>query len=182
MPKPSGHNTAPANEKAVELAASAFRQHHRQIYRFLLRRTRNPEDAEDLTQEVFADAAAALEDFRPGTTPILALLYTIARRRFADAARRRGRSPLTKAPIPIDEVDREQLTLEDEHEVALAIRDAVDRLPEELRDVVTMKLVFGLSFAEISERAGASEVACRKRFQRGLGILRQALADERISS
>ena len=42
------------------LAEQAFRRHHAQIYRYLRRRTGDPDRAEDLAQEVFADAAAAL--------------------------------------------------------------------------------------------------------------------------
>jgi DNA-directed RNA polymerase specialized sigma24 family protein len=46
------------------------------------------DQAEELTQEVFADAAITLSrmDCRPAS--VLALLYTIAQRRFADEVRR----------------------------------------------------------------------------------------------
>ena len=56
------------------------------------RKTGDPDRAEDLAQEVFADATAALSggDFVPDS--MLAWLYTIAQRRFADEARRRRRS------------------------------------------------------------------------------------------
>ena len=71
------------------LAELAFRRHHAQIYRYLRRRTRDADRAEDLAQEVFADAAAALGtgDWQPAS--MLAWLHTIAQRRFADEARRR---------------------------------------------------------------------------------------------
>jgi len=42
------------------LAELAFRRHHAQIYRYFRRRTGDPDRAEDLAQEVFTDAAAAL--------------------------------------------------------------------------------------------------------------------------
>src|SRR6266540_6855226 len=70
----------------------AFRRHHAQIYRYLQRRTGDPDRAEDLAQEVFADATAALlrADFEPRS--MLAWLYTIAQRRFADDNRGRLRA------------------------------------------------------------------------------------------
>ena len=78
------------------LAEQAFRRHHAQIYRYLRRRTGDPDRAEDLAQEVFADAAAALSrgDWEPDS--MIAWLYTIAaalRRRDAAPPTFRWRSP-----------------------------------------------------------------------------------------
>ena len=53
-------------------AASAFQRHYAQIVRYLRRRTRSDEDAEDLAQAVFADAAAQLDALGPGSPPALA--------------------------------------------------------------------------------------------------------------
>ena len=36
---------------------------------------------------MFVEAAARLEDFKPGATPVLAWLYTVAQRRLVDRAR-----------------------------------------------------------------------------------------------
>ena len=72
--------SAPRPTKELEgLAEHAFRHHHAQIYRYLRRKTGNHDEAEELTQEVFADAAITLSrmDCRPAS--VLALLYTIAR-------------------------------------------------------------------------------------------------------
>ena len=90
-----------------ELAAAAFRRHYRQIFRFVRRRSSSHEDAEDVTAEVFA-AVAALRAFEVGATPLLAWLYTVARRRLADDARRRARSPqLTVADASLDYFQRD---------------------------------------------------------------------------
>ena len=68
-------------------AEAAFRRHYGDVYRYLRRRTGDHHEAEELTQRVFADAAASLD----GAETPLAWLYTVARRRFADQARRSGR-------------------------------------------------------------------------------------------
>lgn len=164
------------SEKSVDQAASAFRAHGSTIYRYLLRRTRNSDRAEELTQEVFADAAIALERFHPGSTPVLALLYTLAQRRFVDAVRRDAVRP--QALVPFDEIA--ELVPEYEHDNLLgpALRAALAQLPNDLLAVATMKLVQGRSFAEIARTLDITEVACRKRFQRALEALRTALEDE----
>lgn len=156
----------------VDLAAEAFAAHYQHVYRFLLRRTGSRERAEELTQQVFADAAVALRRFRPGATPVLALLYTLAQRRFADAARGRARVEtiyaLEGAADLVPAAEHDEL-------LAQALRTALANLPPDLRVVATMKLVQGCSFAEIAHSVEASEVACRKRFQRALEQLRVLL-------
>jgi DNA-directed RNA polymerase specialized sigma24 family protein len=66
----------------------AFRRHYAEIYRYVRRRTPSEHEAEELTQQVFADAAASL---RCDGRPPIARLYAVAKRRFADAARRESR-------------------------------------------------------------------------------------------
>ena len=45
-----------------------------------------------------------------------------------------------------------------------------------------MKLIQGRSFSEIADHVGVSEVACRKRFQRALELLRDSLEQEDVRS
>jgi len=153
-----------------ELAAAAFRRHYRQIFRFVRRRSSSHEDAEDVTAEVFA-AAAALRAFETGATPLLAWLYTVARRRLADQARRRARSPqLTVADASLDYGT----------EVARALRLALRRLPESQRRVVVLKLIEGRTYREIAERLGTTQAACKMRLARGLERLRDELEQEGV--
>jgi RNA polymerase sigma factor (sigma-70 family) len=154
-----------------EIAADAFRRHYRQVYGFVRRRTGSAADAEDVVAEVFADAAAALGRFRPGATPVLAWLYTVARRRLADEARRRGRGPLPVAPVE---------AIEYGPDVARALRRALATLPQEQRRVVVLKLIEGWSFREIAERLGVTEAACKMRLSRALERLRVALEQEGV--
>ena len=157
----------------TSLADSAFRRHYGEIYRFLRRRTGDPDRAEELTQRVFADAVVALDSVEaPGE--VLPLLYTVARRRFADEARRRARF----RTVAFD-TEREA-DVEHGPTVARAIAAALAALPERQRAVVIAKLVQGRSFAEIASTAGASEDACKMRFARGLRAMRAHLRAEGI--
>lgn len=157
-----------------DLVESAFRRHYAQIYRFFRRRTPSADDAEELTQAVFAEAAARLHEFTPGATPVLAWLYTVAQRRLVDAARRGARQHATIAAL---DAERAQPVGGAEYgaSVARALRDAIARLPERQRQAVVMKLLEGRPFAEIAARAGVSEAACKMRFARGLEALRDDL-------
>jgi RNA polymerase sigma-70 factor, ECF subfamily len=161
-------------------AEEAFRRHYAQVFRFIRRRVGSDEEAEDLVQLVFADAVRGLESFKPGATPVLALLYTVAQRRLADRARRLARR---ESLAELDE-SRMQLVADSEYgpAVASAIRVALARLPEQQRQVVVLKLLLGVSFAEIGRRVGASEAACKMRFARGLESVRDDLQKAGLDS
>ncbi|MBD0348999.1 MAG: sigma-70 family RNA polymerase sigma factor [Thermoleophilia bacterium] len=155
-------------------AGRAFRRHYAQVFRYLRRRTESDEEAEDLAQAVFADAAEQLAHLRPGPPPVLAWLYTVAQRRLADRGRRAVRRPETIAPL---EALRTEAVDEQTYgrAVADALRQAIAGLPPGQRQVVVMKLLEGRPFAEIARRVGASEAACKMRFARGLEALRTDL-------
>lgn len=153
-------------------AEYAFRQYRTKIYRFLRRRTKNADDAEELTQQVFADAALTLSRMEASPGSLLGLLYTIARRRFADEARRNGHRD---ERVPLEGIDVELPAPAHGRDVAHAIHDAITELPGEQRQVVCLRLIEGCSFAEIAMLIGSSEAAAKMRFQRGLAALRRDL-------
>lgn len=163
----------PQNDASGSAAEWAFRRHYDDVYRYLVRRTGDPHLAEELVQQVFADAVTHLE-VEHGSTPVLAWLYTVARRRFADEARRRARQGIGIARL---EGLARAWGAADSYgsRVATAIRHALTALEPEARAVVVMKLLEGRSFAEISQRTGISEPAARMRFVRALRLLRAEL-------
>jgi RNA polymerase sigma-70 factor (ECF subfamily) len=154
-------------------AEGAFRRHYGHVYGYLRRRLGDPDRAEELTQEVFAAAAKALPDERPGDPPVLAWLYAVARRRFADEARRRSRERRLSALLPV----RGQSEYEP---IAGALRDAIATLPRGQARVVLLKLVRGLTFAEIGAEVGLTEAAAKMRFVRALERLRAELSERGI--
>ena len=156
-----------------DVAERAFRRHYGQVYRYVRRRTRDHDRAEELTQQVFADAAAGLQE-HPSSP--LSWLYTVAQRRFADEARGRLRAQL----VPLREADREE-PREYGPGVSTALRDALAALPAGQRDVVVLKLLRGLRFAEIGGMLGLTEDAAKMRFVRALQALRAELEQRGVT-
>jgi RNA polymerase sigma-70 factor (ECF subfamily) len=98
-------------------------------------------------------------------SPPLAWLYTVAKRRFADEARRRSRL----------ELHGEETLPEYGAEAGLAISDALAALPEGQRQVVVLKLLRGARFVEIAQLLEVTEAAAKMRFVRALEALRVEL-------
>lgn len=156
----------------TDVVERAFRRHYGTVYRYVRRRTRSHEQAEDLTQEVFAAAAAALPSENAGDPPVLAWLYTVAQRRFADEARRRAAGrPVALASEPAAEYGPS---------LTAAITSAMGRLQPEQQRVVALKLLRGLPFAEVGTELGVTPAAAKMRFVRALGALRAELGKEGV--
>jgi RNA polymerase sigma factor (sigma-70 family) len=163
----------PEKQGVNEVAEQAFRRHYGNVYRYVRRRTHDHDRAEELTQQVFADAAASL---RETGSPPLAWLYTVAKRRFADEVRREAQlGTLAIAATPDAEAREYGL------DVAHALSAALSRLPDAQRQVAVLKLVRGVRFAEIGELLGVSEAAAKMRFVRALEALRDELEREGVS-
>ena len=181
MPDDSGYvlGSVPIPMSMDDKATAPWMRHYGTVYRFVRRASRLAcEDAEDLTQEVFEAAVAALGEARlAADSQPLAWLYTVARRRLADRLR-----AARVASVPLD---REFAAIEgNEHaygpSIATALTEAVNSLHEDQRRVNVQKLFEGRSFAEIAQVVGANEEACRMRFSRGLGHVRRALSEKGV--
>src|SRR5438034_9608649 len=119
--------------------------------RFLLfarQKARCEADAQDLVQEAVVEASERTGNDLP---PPVALVYATIHRRAIDwaraAERRSSRDSVVHHEAPPAWFDT---TVED-RERANLIQDAMSRLPEIYREVVTLKIWAGLTFAEIAD-------------------------------
>jgi RNA polymerase sigma factor (sigma-70 family) len=161
----------------TDLAEPTLDDRYEELFRFVRRRTASDAEAEEITQSVFAQAAARLVAVKQGSPPPLAWLYTVAQRRLIDEARRRA----TRGAAFVLAVPRSE-SRETPYgpEVAAALKAALAALPRTQREVVVLRLVEGRPFAEIARRIGSTEAACKMRFRRGLASVRATFEREGI--
>lgn len=162
----------------VQARPDAFVRRYQEIFRFVRRRTVTRSEAEDLTQEVFADAARVLGPLSAEAPPTLGWLYTVARRRLVDATRSDVRRRARRSDAVLELVP----TSPSEYgpAVARALVSAIAELPSSQREVVVRKVLQGQSFAEIADDLKATEAACKMRFARGLEALRSELTRQGV--
>lgn len=133
------------------------------IYGYLSRMLADPDEAEDVAQEVFLRAYRSLGRFR-GASSFHTWLYRIASNLAIDVARRRKRQENSvyslDAPVDLgeDEYDREiaddsraPAQLSEQAAVQQVVRQAVLELPEKLRDVVVLYELQGESYEDIAD-------------------------------
>ncbi len=164
---------------AVQQNPSDFRklyeQYARQVYRYLYVIVRNQPDAEDLTSQVFLKALEDLGKFR-NQGRFRAWLFAIARSRAMDFYRKR------RQEVPLDGVellspDPGPLTVAIHQEEVERMRRRISALPEAEQELLWLRFVAGLSFAEIGAVLKRSEGAVKKALYRLLNRLGEQMED-----
>ncbi len=152
----------------VDLDA-VYRAHSASVYRFLLAKTGSRQLAEELTQETFYQAVRSIDRF-DGSCEITTFLFGIAKNVWYNA-RRKGK----KAAVPLEETA--PLTVPSAETDVLArmgreeIISAVHRIPEPGREVLYLRLLGSLSFAEIGAILGRTENWARVTYYRAKQLL-----------
>src|SRR5437667_7261392 len=125
-------------------------------------------DADDVTQNVFMSAWGKLASLRDPA----AFAGWVARiaRNAAEDHRRRMHDTLQ---LDVDYAAKSRQAEAAEAARALA---AIRAMPEAYRETLMMRLVEGLSGAEIAERSGLTEGSVRVDLHRGMQLLREALS------
>jgi len=151
-----------------------YRSYWQPLYAFAFRYLRSQPDAEDVTQEVFLRIWRGRADWLPAG-PVSNYLYlavrNAARDRLARAAvARRGWWRLEQA-----ETRQEfQCDLESA-ELSAAVERALAALPPKRAAVCRLRLIDGLSYAQIADRLGISEKTVETQLARGLKFLRDRI-------
>ncbi len=142
------------------------------LRRFIAKRVRNNHDAEDLLQEVFLRAQAAVRDVRDPDR-VRPWLYRVAANAVAD--HHRGRR-LADLPLFTDELAEEVPGADNANaEVARCLGPIIDRLPEGYRRALVLADLEGRPQKEVAEELGLSLSGAKSRVQRARKKLKAAL-------
>ena len=129
-----------------------------QICRFLYSITGEWDTAEELTQETFARAWKNRDSFREEAS-VSSWLCGIAKNLWKEELRKRKREVPLSDDIPAPEPT--------DNEEKIRLYRAMQELDAETREVMLLRLTGDLSFRDIGEIMGHTEVWARTRFYRG---------------
>jgi RNA polymerase sigma-70 factor, ECF subfamily len=132
---------------------------------------RDPHTAEDITQNVFAKLIKAIHKYERRDVPFAAWIIRVARNAALDHIRAARQSPVEE--VRTSDEGAEQVCFER----AQSLRDALQRLPQDQREVMVLRHIAGLSPGEIAERLGKTEASIHGLHHRGRGALRAALLE-----
>ena len=127
------------------------------------------EDCQDVVQDILLHVVRSIQDFKESSR-FKTWLYGLAKNRLADYHRSRERKPI---PPSVDESVLDGTAVDPWPQIldGLTVNEVLSRLSEIDRDIVVMRLMEKMSFAEIAEVMDASYEAVRSRFRRAVAML-----------
>ena len=150
-------------------------QTERAVYALALSILRDPEEAQDVTQEVYLKVRAPAHLSMPQGKP-LAWLFTITKNLCRDIQRGRGR--VEQEPEGMEQDARFSYVSDPNDRVVLAT--ALPTLGTEERQVVLLHAVSGLKHREIAQDLGLPLSTVLSRYNRALKKLKRYLIEEGV--
>ena len=131
---------------------------------------RDPHEAEDVTQQVFAKLLGVIDKYQERDVPFFAWVIRVSRNVAFDHLRR-------QRTIPVEEVRTSDRGAGDPgaRRPLGDLVEALRTLPEDQREVVVLRHIAGLSPTEISTRTGRTEGSIHGLHHRGRRALRAEL-------
>jgi len=128
-------------------------------------------EAEDITQNVFAKLIKTIGKYEQRDVPFTAWILRVARNAALDHMR-------AKRAIPTEDVrvadnGRAQIGLDRSR----ALRDALDELPEDQREVLVLRHIVGMTPVEIATALDKTESSVHGLHHRGRRTLKQSLTE-----
>ncbi len=156
------------------------------VYAFALQSLRRREDAEDATQEVFLKLWRSLATWRDEAS-VKTYVMRIARNTVIDAIRHRNSHPTDSLTAVDGDGEETQLDIADtsstsnpaadyaRREQIEEVRRAIDKLPPDHREIIILRDINGLSYAEIAESTGLDPGTVKSRLSRAREKLKEFL-------
>jgi RNA polymerase sigma-70 factor (ECF subfamily) len=157
-----------------------YARYQDRIYTYLRTRLGLPEDAADLTQQVFVQALVALPRYRTQGVTFAAWLFRIARNTATDWQRRQRPTvswdavPQAFHPWSADTADGALLR----REAFAPLYALLAGLDAQTREALVLRFTAQLTLAEIGAVLGKSEEAVRKQVSRALHTLKEQYHDD----
>jgi len=166
------------------------RQHHRRIYNICYRFTGSPDDAEDLTQEVFVRMYRTLSSYEPGKGSFVTWITTMSRNLLVDHFRRSRQDRITDSLDASVSQDDDSTTKADQlssnapgpdqhiqsRERQEAVQAALQKLSPELREAVILRDLQDLDYRDIAQVLKVPEGTVKSRINRGRTELARLLS------
>lgn len=149
-----------------------FRRYDKRIYAYCLRALGSHEEAQDMFQTVALTVFDKRKSFIDGS--FAAWLFTIARNHCLKALRnRKFTMEITDDTLPPEE---DETRSGGDFLLKQALREAIDKLPEEFREALEMKYFDDLPYEDIAQLLGITVSLAKVRVFRAKKLLQQTMS------
>lgn len=159
----------------TEAALPAAYRRYGRIVHGLARRTVGPDEADEVTQDVFVAAWTSRDRFDPERGSLAGWLVGVARHKALDALRRRQRHTGRLARAAAQAGDDPGTADVDALADRLAVADGLALLRPDVREVVELAFYSDLTHEQIARRTGRPLGTVKSHIRRSLALLRRHL-------
>ncbi len=161
------------------------------VYRTVFFDVGNPQDAQDISQEVFIKAYKALSGFRYDSE-FSTWIFRIAKNTVFDFLRKKTKNKTISVtdmtgdderkdfdiPDPNEKNDPEKCAIS--NETRRIVNECIKELSEEHREVIILRDIEGMSYAEISDILSLEEGTVKSRLSRARNALKKKLESKNV--
>lgn len=176
----------------TEAFGALVRRYEGQLYGYLRRYLNDRELADDVFQNTFLQVYTKIHQYA-SDRPVRPWLYAIATNQAIDALRRQGRHPSIRLHAEVEDADEtdlpqlltlvecresgplDQLQAEERRQL---VRNAVDKLPDFLRQVVILAYYQGLKYKDVADIMDIPVGTVKSRLHTALCRLQEAWSAE----
>jgi RNA polymerase sigma-70 factor, ECF subfamily len=156
----------------------------RSLYSLVLHLLKDPDEAEDVVEETFWQAWRKAGSYEPSRGAVSTWLLTIGRRKALDRlrARKRSREDLIgpdRSFADLPSADPDPSVDVEGAELRESVRQAMNGLPDEQREVIELGYFNGLSQSEIADVTGQPLGTVKTRMRLAMQKLREPLSMHR---
>jgi RNA polymerase sigma factor (sigma-70 family) len=160
----------------MKAAAELYERHHRNVYNYFVRMTRDSNASRDLTQNVFVKVIRYSSSWRDDKS-FLPWLFRIARNIMVDHFRGARRFYQLDEEPEIALRDREEAVRKSDLDESVGfLMDAMAKLPPGYRELIELNRFQGFSYKEIALTTDSSENTVRVRTFRAIQKLKEIYA------
>jgi RNA polymerase sigma-70 factor (ECF subfamily) len=186
--------TEPENALMVELVArmrkgeaDAFQlvmdQWQHRVYNFALRYSNDQHFAHEVVQKTFIQVFEKIDQLKD-PSKLRSWLYKIASNNCCSEGRLKSRHHHSnmEQQVAISEIDHDTPARKfEKKELTIMVKEVLQQIPSDQRQVIIMKEYEGLKFREIADVLGESENTIKSRMYYGLDAMRKILLSKNLT-
>ena len=153
-----------AQQGESEAFAGLYEAYYAKIYRYVMFKTGDSVETEDLAEEVFLRMLESINSFKWQGYPFTSWLFRIAHNLVVDYYRKKGRQKNTSLDDAMQVIGSDNVDMEKQIDMKWSIKEvnnAMGGLTQLQQEVLTLRFAGGLSVAETAEAMGKKENAVK---------------------
>ena len=169
----------------IEAFETLIQSHQKKGYNIALRMTKNPDDAQELSQDAFVRAFTSIGKFR-GDSSFSTWMYRITINVCTDFLRKRNKTVSLsieqgaavgedERPLQIQEDGPGPEELSEKKQLKDLVRDAMDSLSEEHREVLVLRDLMDMPYRDIANTLNVNEGTIKSRINRARENLKKII-------